>query len=193
MTLLEFHVARSAKHDASRQRSNPETGHHHCNRSETIIMTRRAFGYAAIGGVLFLGACAQNPMGPTVQVLPGPGKSFSAFQKRSGGLPTIRGSGGKRSGAGRQLARARHRGNHDGARCGIGGGDRRRPGCGSWRCRRCTRWRRVGTVRSSNAQNSIQALYDNAFVQCMYSLGNSVPNSGPMMVQPQAPGQPTTR
>jgi uncharacterized protein YcfJ len=43
-------------------------------------MTRRAPGYVAIAAVLLLGACAQTPMGPTVQVLPGPGKSFPAFQ-----------------------------------------------------------------------------------------------------------------
>ena len=40
----------------------------------------------------------------------------------------------------------------------------------------------LGAMRTSNAQNSIQTQYDNAFVQCMFSLGNSVPNPGSMLV-----------
>src|SRR5215471_3114001 len=38
---------------------------------------------AGVSGVavlaLLLSGCAQTPMGPTVQVMPGPGKSFEAF------------------------------------------------------------------------------------------------------------------
>ena len=30
--------------------------------------------------ILLLPACARTPMGPTVQVTPGPGKPFDAFQ-----------------------------------------------------------------------------------------------------------------
>ncbi|HEY5300394.1 MAG TPA: hypothetical protein VIJ55_06940, partial [Acetobacteraceae bacterium] len=45
----------------------------------------------------------------------------------------------------------------------------------------------LGARRSSNAQTSIQAQYDNAFAQCMYSLGNAVPAMGPMVVQPRTP------
>jgi hypothetical protein len=156
-------------------------------------MTRRAFGYAALGGVLFLGACAQNPMGPTVQVLPGPGKSFSAFQNDQGVCrqfadqavrdqaqgANLRGLGTAAIttvlGAGLGAAIGSGQGAAVGAAAGAVGGAG------------------LGAVRSSNTQNSIQAQYDNAFVQCMYSLGNSVPSGGPTMVQPQAPGQPNTR
>jgi uncharacterized protein YcfJ len=132
-------------------------------------------------------------MGPTVQVLPGPGKSFSAFQndqaicrqfadqavRDQAQGANLRGLGTAAIttvlGAGLGAAIGGGQGAAVGAAAGALGGAG------------------LGAVRSSNAQNSIQALYDNAFVQCMYSLGNSVPSSGPMMVQPQAPGQPTTR
>ena len=43
-------------------------------------MTRPALGSAVLAGTLLLGACAQTPMGPTIQVLPGPNTSFSNFQ-----------------------------------------------------------------------------------------------------------------
>jgi uncharacterized protein YcfJ len=43
-------------------------------------------------------------------------------------------------------------------------------------------------VQGSRAQTSIQAQYDSAFLQCMYSLGNSVPSMGPMMTRPPGPG-----
>jgi uncharacterized protein YcfJ len=127
-------------------------------------------------------------MGPTVQVLPGPGKSFSAFQndqaicrqfadqavRDQAQGANLRGLGTAAIttvlGAGLGAAIGGGQGAAVGAAAGALGGAG------------------LGAVRSSNAQNSIQALYDNAFVQCMYSLGNSVPSSGPMMVQPQAPG-----
>ena len=43
-------------------------------------MIRRSPYSVALGCVLILAACAETPMGPTVQVMPGPGKSFSSFQ-----------------------------------------------------------------------------------------------------------------
>ena len=127
-------------------------------------------------------------MGPTVQVLPGPGKSFASFQSDqaicrqfaeqavrdqaqganlrglgTAALTTVLGAGlGAAIGGGQ------------GAAIGAAGGALGGAG--------------LGAVRSSNAQNAIQAQYDNAFVQCMFSLGNSVPNTGPMVGQSPAPG-----
>jgi uncharacterized protein YcfJ len=156
-------------------------------------MTRRASGYVAIAGVLLLAACAQTPMGPTVQVLPGPGKSFANFQNDQATCQqfaqqavtdqaqgaNLRGLGTAAVttvlGAGLGAAIGGGQGAAIGAAAGaLGGGG-------------------LGAVRTSNAQNSIQTQYDNAFVQCMFSLGNSVPSAGPIMVQPQAPGQPAAR
>ena len=118
-------------------------------------------------------------MGPTVQVLPGPGKSFSAFQndqaicrqfadqavRDQAQGANLRGLGTAAIttvlGAGLGAAIGGGQGAAVGAAAGALGGAG------------------LGAVRSSNAQNSIQALYDNAFVQCMYSLGNSGPEQRP--------------
>jgi uncharacterized protein YcfJ len=156
-------------------------------------MTRRAPGYVAIAAVLLLGACAQTPMGPTVQVLPGPGKSFPAFQNDQAicrqfadqavrdqaqganlrGLGTAAITTGLGAGLGAAIGGGR--GAAIGAAAGALGGAG------------------LGAAGTSNVQNSNQAQYDNAFVQCMFSLGNSVPSAGPMMVQPQTPGGPAGR
>src|SRR5271165_6392519 len=154
---------------------------------------RRAALIGAMTPMLLLAACAETPMGPTVQVLPGPGKSFSSFQndqaicrqfaeqavRDQAQGANLRGLGTAALttalGAGLGAAIGGGQGAAIGAAAGAVGGSG------------------LGLVRTSNAQNSIQALYDNAFVQCMFSLGNAVPNTGPMMTQPQAPGQPTSR
>ncbi len=151
-------------------------------------MSRRANTIATLSGALLLAACAETPMGPTVQVLPGPGKSFASFQSDraicqqfaeqavrdqaqganlrglgTAALTTVLGAGlGAAIGGGQ------------GAAIGAAGGALGGAG--------------LGAVRSSNAQTAIQAQYDNAFVQCMFSLGNSVPNAGPMVSQPPSPG-----
>src|SRR5277367_2819430 len=143
---------------------------------------RAACGFSAIG--LLLAGCAQTPMGPTVNVMPGPGKPFDAFQYDqsvckqfaqqsvagqadnantrglgAAALTTVLGAGlGAAIGGGRGAA--------------IGAGAGALGGAG------------IGASSSSNAQFSIQQQYDNAYSQCMYSKGNMVPGYGPMMSQP---------
>jgi hypothetical protein len=140
-----------------------------------------------------LAACAETPMGPTVQVMPGPGKSFSSFQNDqavcrqfaeqavrdqaqganlrglgTAALTTVLGAGlGAAIGGGQ------------GAAIGAAGGALGGAG--------------LGAMRTSNTQNAIQGQYDNAFAQCMFSLGNSVPAAGPMMVQPAQPASSAPR
>jgi putative peptidoglycan binding protein len=136
---------------------------------------------------LLLAGCAQTPLGPTVQVMPGPGKSFDAFQydqmackqfaeqsvagqaqdanNRAVGaaaLTTVLGAGlGAAVGGGRGAA--------IGAASGAVGGTA------------------IGAGMSSNQQYGIQQQYDNAFAQCMYAKGEMVPGYGPMMVQSPSP------
>src|SRR5271157_915965 len=50
------------------------------NDLENTAMKRCMSNVAALSTLLLVAACAETPMGPTVQVLPGPGKSFSSFQ-----------------------------------------------------------------------------------------------------------------
>ena len=156
-------------------------------------MTGRASGYVAIAGVLLLAACAQTPMGPTVQVLPGPGKSLASFQSDQATCQqfaqqavTDQAQGANLRGLGTAAVTTVL---GAGLGAAIGGGQGAAIGAAAGALGGAG----LGAVRTSNAQNSIQAQYDNAFVQCMFSLGNSVPSAGPMMVQPQAPGQPATR
>ena len=104
-------------------------------------MVHRGWTGGGISGVvafgLLLSGCAQTPLGPTVQVMPGPGKSFDAFQFDQAGCKAVRGTVGRRSGAERQQPGGRRRGAHHRARCGLGaaiGGGR---GAGDRRGRRC--------------------------------------------------------
>jgi hypothetical protein len=143
-----------------------------------------------LGPILLLAACAQTPMGPTVNVMPGPGKPFDAFQNDqavcnqfaqqaiagqvqnannqavgAAALTTVLGAGlGAAIGGGRGAAIGAASG------AGLGTG--------------------IGASGSSNAQYSIQQQYNNAYSQCMYSRGNMVPGYGPMMSQPPPYGGP---
>jgi uncharacterized protein YcfJ len=124
-------------------------------------------------------------MGPTVQVMPGPNKPLGAFSSDQATCrrfveqavadqaqgANLRGLGGAALttalGAGLGAAVGGGRGAAIGAGSGAlaGGG--------------------LAAVNTSRTQASIQAQYDNAFAQCMFSLGNAVPAMGPMVTQGQ--------
>jgi hypothetical protein len=140
-----------------------------------------------------LAGCAQTPLGPTVQVMPGPGKSFDAFQfdnssckgfaadqvkgqaeaanQRAVGaaaLTTVLGAGlGAAVGGGWGNA-------GQGAAIGAAGG--------------AATGTAVGADMSSNDQVNIQVQYDNAFSQCMYAKGELVPGYAPPAPMPQVAG-----
>lgn len=136
---------------------------------------------------LLLSGCAQTPMGPTVQVMPGPGKPFDAFQydqiackqfaeqavSGQAQNTNMRAVGGAALttalGAGLGAAIGGGRGAGIGAASGAVGGAG------------------LGALGSSGAQGGIQQQYDNAFAQCMYAKGNMVPGYGPMMVNAPPP------
>jgi uncharacterized protein YcfJ len=133
-----------------------------------------------------LAGCAATPMGPTIQVMPGPNKSFDTFQtdqlvcknyaeqqvqgqadvanqRAVGGavLGTVLGAGlGAAVGGAYGNAGA---GAAIGAASGAGAGTL------------------YGANASTQAQWSIQQQYDNAYAQCMYSKGNQVPGFVPRM------------
>jgi hypothetical protein len=137
---------------------------------------------------LLLAGCAQTPMGPTVQVMPGPGKSFEAFQydqmackqfaeqsvagqaqsanNQAVGAAVLTTALG--AGLGAATGSAWHHGAGTGAAIGAGAG--------------AVTGAAIGSNMSANAQMGIQGQYDNAFAQCMYSKGEMVPGYGPMMV-----------
>lgn len=163
-------------------------------------MTPWGFRRAAMLGVftpaLLLSACAQTPMGPTVQVLPGPGKPFEQFQYESAGCKQYaeQAVGGQSQNANNQAIGAAAIGTLLGAGLGaaigaaggnagtgaaVGAGVGLAGGAG------------LGAAGSSRTQMSIQQQYNNAYAQCMYAKGNSVPGYGPMMRQAPPPAAPT--
>jgi hypothetical protein len=129
-------------------------------------------------------------MGPTVQVMPGPRKSFDQFQadqgyckgyaqnqvagqadsanQRAVGAAVLTTAIGAAGGAlvGSAFGNA-------GAGAAVGAG----AGLGTGAA--------IGAGNSGNAQYSIQQQYDNAYSQCMYSKGHQV--AGMPLVQDQAP------
>lgn len=136
----------------------------------------------AIG--LLLAGCAQTPMGPTVQVMPGPGKSFDQFRMDQ---EVCKGYAANQVGGQAENANQRAVGaaalstalgvgagaligsvsGNAGAGAAIGGAAGLGVGAG------------IGAGNSSNTQYTIQQQYDNAFAQCMYSHGHQVPGYSP--------------
>jgi hypothetical protein len=138
----------------------------------------------AAGALALLAGCAQTPMGPTVQVMPGPGKSFDSFRidqmdcrgyaeqmvagqaqnanNRAVGGAVLTTALGAALGAGIGAAAG-----NAGAGAAIGAGAGAAGG-GLY-----------GANASTNEQYGIQQQYDNAFAQCMYSKGNQVPGWAP--------------
>lgn len=159
-------------------------------RTVRIRNARRAGTTGAVLTGLLLAGCAQTPMGPTVQVMPGPGKSFEAFQYDQASCKQFAEGAvaGQAQNANTRAVGAAAIGTVLGAGLGaaIGGGRGAAIGAGSG----AIAGTGVGMASSSNEQLSIQQQYDNAFAQCMYSRGDMVPGYGPMMVQSPPPPPP---
>jgi len=138
--------------------------------------------HAVVAAVLvvpiLVSGCAQAPMGPTVAVMPGQNKPFSAFEEdqaickqfaeqQVGGAQqaqntatnqTLIGAGvGTLLGAGLGAAVGGGRGAAIGAGVGALGGTA------------------VGASQAQDTTLSVQRRYDIAYQQCMYSRGNQVP------------------
>jgi hypothetical protein len=145
-------------------------------------------GVVALG--LLLSGCAQTPMGPTVQVMPGPGKSFDAFQFDQAGCRQFadQSVAGQAQNANNRAVGAAALTTVVGAGLGaaIGGGR----GAGIGAASGALGGTGIGAMSSSGQQLTIQQQYDNAFAQCMFAKGNMVPGYGPMMVQTPPPAPP---
>jgi hypothetical protein len=122
--------------------------------------------------------------------MPGPGKSFDAFQFDQAGCKQFAEStvAGQAQNANNRAVGAAAIGTVLGAGLGaaIGGGRGAAIGAGSG----AIAGTGVGMGGSSNEQYGIQQQYDNAFAQCMYAKGNMVPGYGPMMVNAPPPPPP---
>jgi putative peptidoglycan binding protein len=139
---------------------------------------------------LLVSGCAQTPLGPTVQVMPGPGKSFDQFTFDQAGCKQFAEGAvaGQAQNANTRAVGAAAITTVLGAGLGaaIGGGR----GAGIGAASGALGGAGIGAGMSSNEQGGIQAQYDNAFAQCMYAKGNMVPGYGPMMVNAPPPPPP---
>src|SRR5271165_5988495 len=167
-----------------------------CSTGRKRTVNHRRWTTAGVSGVAVLGlllsGCAQTPMGPTVQVMPGPGKSFDAFAYDQAGCRQFSEGAvaGQAQNANNRAVGAAAIGTVLGAGLGaaIGGGRGAAIGAGGG----AIAGTGIGMSSSANEQYGIQQQYDNAFAQCMYSKGNMVPGYGPTMVNaPPLPGGDT--
>lgn len=155
-----------------------------------------ARGLAGISLVaLLLAGCAATPMGPTVQVMPGPGKSFETFQGDQASCKTY--AAGQVQG---QADAANQRavgaallttvlGAGVGAAVGGAAGDAG-AGAAIGAASGAAGGSAIGATSSSNDQMNIQQQYDNAYSQCMYAKGELVPGFAPQAAPPVASAQP---
>jgi len=135
--------------------------------------------YQSVAGVvaasLLLGACAHEPLGPRVAVMPGQGKPFEVFQQDQSMCQAYANQqvGGEARDANNRAVGAAVLGTLLGAGLGAaaGGGQGAAIGAGAGAL--------AGTAYGANGsqyeQGGIQRQYDIAYTQCMYSRGNQVP------------------
>ncbi len=136
--------------------------------------------------------CATVPTGPTVNVLPAPGKPFEVFQgddavcrqwaQQSIGGASPSGTGNQSTGGGAALGALLGAGlgagigaatGNVGAGAAIGGATGLLGGAA------------VGSSQGESAGATLQNRYDNAYTQCMYAKGNQIPGyAAPVPVYP---------
>jgi hypothetical protein len=147
----------------------------------------------SVATAALLAGCAATPMGPTVQVMAGPGKTFDVFQsdnmscrnfaaqqvegqadaanKRAVGTALLTTALGAATGAaGGSL------GGNAGGGAAVGGA----VGAGAGSA--------IGAMNNSEDQAGIQGQYDNAYSQCMYAKGEQVPGYAPVQTAYVASG-----
>ena len=156
----------------------------HAKWDETVNMKIR-MGFVALAGAVLVQGCATAPLGPTVQVLPGRGKSFEAFQVDQSVCTQYAASAvqGQAERANGQAVGGAVLGTLLGAGLGAAVGGGRGAGIGA--ASGAVVGTGFGASGSANSQYGSQAQYDNAYVACQASKGNRVPQA-PVIVQ-QAP------
>ncbi len=138
--------------------------------------------FAGLLAALFLNACVTAPIGPTVQVMPGPHKQFAEFQEDQAVCKSF---------AQQQIGDAQQQLNQQqavgviggvllGAALGgaVGGGN----GAGIGAASGAAAGTAVGTGVAANTQTTLQMQYDTAYSQCMFTKGDQVPGFTPPVV-----------
>ena len=136
---------------------------------------------------LLLGGCVQQPMGPTIPVMPAPNKPFDVFQSDQ---VTCENFASGQVAGGAQAANTQQvltgvAATVIGAGLGaaIGGGRGAAIGAASG----ATYGTIAGFGPSQMSQMSLQQRYDMFYAQCMYGHGNQVPGFAPSYAPPPPP------
>jgi uncharacterized protein YcfJ len=137
------------------------------------------FRLALVAPLLLLDACVQTPLGPTIPVMPAPGKPFDVFQSDQlvcKQFADAQVAGGAQQANNQQVGTA-VLGTVLGAGLGaaIGGGRGAAIGAASGALGGTA----VGAGPAAQANMSLQQRYDLAYAQCMYARGNQVPGFAP--------------
>ncbi len=160
--------------------------------AQHVAAGRVVLSFALLG---LLAGCAAPPMGPTVTVMPGAGKSFEAFQADQSycqyyASQQVQGqaeAANQRAVGGAALTTLLGAGL--GAAVGSVGGN-----VGAGAAIGAATGATGGAIYGANAtayeQAGIQQRYDNAFAQCMYARGNQVPGFAPRVFYNAPPASP---
>src|SRR5208283_3367521 len=164
-------------------------------RAVRIRDSRRVGTTGAVLTGLLLAGCAQTPMGPTVQVMPGPGKTFDQFAADQANCKSYAAGQvqGQAEAANQQAVGAGVLTTVIGAGLGAAvGGAYGNAGAGAaiGAASGAGMGAAYGASGSSYAQMTIQQQYDNAFSQCMYAKGEQVPGFAPIAEAPPPPSGP---
>jgi len=143
-----------------------------------------------LSSALLLSACASQPMGPTVQVMPAANKPFQMFTQEQAECKNYAQTQvqGQADSANNKAVGAALLGAALGAGLGAAVGGGRGAGVGA--AAGGAVGTGVGADNANNAQLSIQQQYDNAYTQCMYSKGNQVPGMAPAVAASLPPPPP---
>ena len=149
----------------------------------------------AAGLAAVLAGCAATPMGPTVQAMPGPGKTFDAFQADNNSCKVFASDQvrGQADAANQRAAGTVALGTVLGAGLGAAvGGAYGNAGAGAaiGAASGATTGTLYGAGGGANDQAMIQLQYDNAYSQCMYAQGEQVPGYAPVVAAGPVPMGP---
>lgn len=155
------------------------------------MTVRNRSSMTALVAVGLLTGCANTPMGPTVPVMPGQGKSFDIFQSDVASCKNFAAQqvAGQADAANKQAVGGALIGTAVGALAGglIGGNATGAVAGGA------AGGLLTGGVTAGGTQNTqigIQQQYDIAFSQCMYARGDQVPGYAPQRLAPVAGSSP---
>ena len=155
-------------------------------------MRIRTYGVAA--GAVLLAACAQIPNGPSVAVMPPPGKPFDLFVAddqlcRNYATQAIGGTSASQAAAASAVTSAAV-GTALGAAVGALAGGHNSVGTGA--AVGAVAGSAIGLGEADYSGRSVQRRYDIAYEQCMYARGNLLPGQSAAAYHAAPPPPPST-